>query len=535
MGKKVFYDDDARQRIIAGAEIIYKAVKTTLGPKGRNVVIKKNYGQIITHDGVTVAKNVDLTDDEVTLGYSVGADIVRNASIKMGDLAGDGTTTVTVLTYHILAEANKLITAGYDPMQLRRGLEEAKELVLTELKNMNEEIAADSDKVAQIATISAEDAEIGRIVAEVVKAVGSDGVISVESGQGMELESEIVKGYTFDKGYVSPYFVTDTARMEAVLERPLVLVTDQKLTSNREILPLLEKVAQTGKKELLIIAEDVQGEVLQTLVVNKLKGIFTAVCVKAPSFGDFRKETLQDIAILTGATFITEDHGDTVAEATLEVLGQAKRVLVTQDETTIIEGDGEQEDVELRMTQIEEQAKHADGNYNKDRYKQRAAALKGAVAIIRVGGVTETEIEEKKYRVDDAVAAAKAAVKGGIVAGGGITLLNLSDTLTDDDPGQMLLRKALRKPFAILLENAGLSAEAYVGPLANKVGIGIDVSNPNKTVNLKEAGIVDPTLVTTEAIQNSVSIAGTAMTMGALVVEEPQKETAMPMMPPGAM
>jgi chaperonin GroEL len=342
MAKKVFYDDDARRRVLGGAEILYNAVKTTMGPKGRNVVISKSYGSpTVTHDGVTVAKGVELEDvDDETLGYKVGAELIKQAANKMNDVAGDGTTTVTVLTYHILNEANKLIAAGHDPMQLRRGLEKAAEEVQKQLSGMSEDIKANKKRVAEVATISAGDSEIGTLIAEVIDKVGKDGVVTVEEGQSLELESEVVEGFTFDKGFVSPYMVTDTARMEAVVEKPAILITDKKISSAQEFLPILEKLAQAGKKDIIIIAEDVEGEILGTLVLNKLKGVLNAVCVKAPAFGDRRKDILNDIAILTGGDVITEDRGMTFENVDLDVIGTARKVIVDQDNTTIIEGGG---------------------------------------------------------------------------------------------------------------------------------------------------------------------------------------------------
>lgn len=530
MGKKVFYDDDARKRLLAGAEILYNAVKTTMGPKGRNVIIAKNYGPgIVTHDGVTVARSIDLSEDEDRMGYKTGVDFVKSAAVKMNDLAGDGTTTVTVLTYHILNEANKLIAAGHNPMQLRKSLDDATDIVLENLKTLSEDISQNSKKIADVATISAGgDKEIGKLVADVIKQVGKDSVVTVEEGQGTELEKEIVKGYTFDKGYVSPYFVNDQVRMEAVLDNPAILITDQKIRSTQDFLPLVEKMANNQMKNLLVIAEDVEGEALQAFVLNTMKGTFNTVCVKAPSFGDGRKETLQDLAVLTGGTFVTEDQGLYVASASVNDLGHAKKVIVTKDETTIIEGAGVQEDIDTRVKQVEKQAETTNSEYSRDRYKQRAAALGGKVAIIRVGGVTETEIEEKKYRVDDAVHAAKAALAEGIVPGGGVTLLNLSLGVEDK-----LLRNALQMPFRILMENSGLNPDKWIDQIAEKQGWGVDVNNPDKLIDLKQNGVVDPTLVTKEAIQNAVSIAGTAMTMGALVVEEPVKEIPAPMPPMG--
>lgn len=536
MAKKVFYDDDARKRVLAGAEILYNAVKTTMGPKGRNVVISKSYGApTVTHDGVTVAKGVEIGDvDDETLGYKVGAELIKQAASKMNDVAGDGTTTVTVLTYNILNEANKLIAAGHNPMLLRKGLEAAAADVLKKLDGMREDIQGKKTRVAEVATISAGDAEIGKLIADVMDKVGRDGVVTVEEGQGLELESEVVEGFTFDRGYVSPYMVTDTARMEAVYNKPAVVITDKKISSIQEFLPILEKLAQAGKKDLVLVAEEVDGEALATLILNRLKGVFNTVAVKAPAFGDRRKEILEDIAILTGATVISEDRGYSFEEADLNMVGTARKVIVGKDDTTIIEGAGSAADVTARIKQITAQIESASSEYDREQLEKRRAALSGKVAVIKVGGATETEIEEKKFRVDDAVAAVKAALAEGIVPGGGVTLVNLAATITtnnDDDAaiaaGKMVLKNALEQPFRILLSNAGLNADEWLPQVkAAKAGQGVNVNTPGKLVDLKAAGVVDPARVTKEALQNSVSIAGTSMTMGALVVEVPEKSAA---------
>lgn len=533
MAKKVFYDDDARRRVLEGARILYEAVKTTMGPKGRNVVISKSYGSpTVTHDGVTVAKGVEIADvDDETLGYKVGAELIKQAANKMNDVAGDGTTTVTVLTYHILNEANKLIAAGHNPMLLRKGLEAAAHDVIKELNGLSEDIKSDKKRVAQVATISAGDAEIGNLIADVIEKVGKEGVVTVEEGQGLALESEVVEGFTFDKGFVSPYMVTDTTRMEAIYDRPAIVITDKKVSSVQEFLPLLEKLAQAGKKDLVLIAEDVEGEALGTFILNRLKGVFNTLALKAPSFGDRRKDILNDIAILTGATVITEDRGMTFENVDLDVVGSARKVIASQDETTIIEGTGDVNEINARIKQITAQAAAASSEYDKENLDKRRAALSGKVAVIKVGGATETEIEEKKYRVDDAVAAVKAALDEGIVSGGGVTLVNLVSSIKSDDKedssvtaGRQLLAKSLEQPFRILLGNAGLNADEWLPQVkAGKTGMGVDVNSGVKLVDLKKSGIVDPARVTKEAIQNAASIAGTAMTMGALVAEVPEK------------
>ncbi len=537
MAKKVFYDDEARKRVLSGAEQLYNAVKVTMGPRGRNVVISKSYGgPTVTHDGVTVAKGVELPEDsDETLGQSVGAELIKQAANKMNDVAGDGTTTVTVLTYHILNEANKLIAAGHNPMELRKGIEEAGAEIIAKLAGMSEDVGNNQDRIAEVATISAADKSIGKLIAEVIKQVGKDGVVTVEEGQGLHMESEVVEGFTMDRGFVSPYMVTDPARMEAAYDKPLILVTDKKITSIQEFLPILEKAAQSGKKDMVIIAEDVEGEALGTLVLNKLKGVFNTVAIKAPGFGDRKKDTLQDIAVLTGATLISEDTGGNFESADLSMLGTARKVIVGKDETTIIEGAGSAADVQGRIAQINVQADNASSEYDKENLEKRRAALSGKVAVIKVGGATETAIEEKKFRVDDAVNAVKAALDEGIVPGGGVTPVDLSKGLKVDGndsvtAGRQLLKNALVQPFRQLMSNAGLNADELLPKVleSKKTGQGFDVTKPGKLIDLMSVGVVDPARVTKEAIQNSVSIAATAITMGALVVEIPEPEAPAP-------
>lgn len=547
MAKKIFYDADARARVLAGAEELYKAVRVTMGPKGRNVVIGKSFGsQTVTHDGVTVAKAVEIpVRDDETLGQSVGAELVKQAASKTNDVVGDGTTTATVLTYHILNEANKLIAAGHNPMDLKKGLDAAATTVLGNVGAMTEKIAGNKKKVAEVATVSAGDAEIGELIADVIEAVGEDGVVTVEQSQSLGLEKEIVEGFKIDRGYVSAYMVTDTARMEASYEKPLIMVTDKKISSIQEILPLLEKVAQGGKKELVIVAEDVDGEALATLILNRLKGVFNTLAIKAPAFGDRRKAILQDIATLTGATVISEEQGFTFENATLDMLGSARKIIAGKDDTTIIEGYGDVKAVKARITEIKAQIENAKSEYDKENLEKRLAALAGKVAVIKVGGATEPEIEEKKFRVDDAVAATKAAVAEGIVPGGGVTLVDLSKKLTveatkvgsSEEAGHLVLKRALVQPFRELMTNAGLNPDEKLPMVmaAAKGGQGFDVNDAAKLVDLKTKGIVDPAKVTREAITNAVSIAGTAMTMGSLIVElpEPKEATAGGGMPGG--
>lgn len=529
MAKQVFYGDEAREKVLAGAKTLADAVKTTMGPKGRNVVISKSYGgPNVTHDGVTVAEAIDLPENEDNLGEKVGAELIKQAAKKMNKAAGDGTTTVTVLTYEILKEANRLIAAGHNPMELRKGVEKAGAQVLSELNKIAEPVDGKNDLITEVASISAGDTEIGKLIASVISRIGKDGVVSVEAGQGLAMESEITEGFTFDRGYVSAYMTTDTNRMEAVYNKPAIIITDKKISSAQEMLPLMEKLVASGKKDIVLIAEDVEGEALGILILNRLKGALNTVAVKAPSFGDRRKEVLQDIATLTGASVITSDQGMTFDNVGLEVVGSARKVIVAKDNTTIIEGAGDKTTISQRIDQIKSQASVATSDYDREQLDKRAAALSGKVAVIKVGGATETEIDEKKYRVDDAVAAVKAALLEGIVPGGGVTPINLAGKITGDSSGAEIMRNALLMPFKQLATNAGLNAEALLAQVQEaKPGYGVDVANyQGKLIDLKKAGVVDPAMVTYQAIRNAVSIASTAMTMGALVVDIPEKPTA---------
>ena len=539
MAKKVFYGDDARARVLGGAEALYNAVKVTYGPKGGNVVVSKSYGApTVTHDGVTVADSVDLPEnDDETLGYKVGAELIKQAANKLNKVAGDGTTTVTVLTYNILKEANRLIAAGHNPQELRKGIEEAGREVVAELEKLTEPIEGKPSRVAEVATISAGSQEIGDLIAEVIAKIGKDGVVTVEAGQALEMESEVVEGFSIDRGFTSALFVTDVNRQEAVFEKPAVVVTDKKLSSIQDVAPILEKLAQTGKKDLVLIAEEVEGEALSIMVLNKLKGVFNSVAIKAPSFGERRKEVFEDIAVLTGATVVSEERGMTFDNTGMEVVGSARKVIVGKDESTIIEGAGSKDAVEARIAQITMQAENATSSYDREQYEQRAAALSGKVAVIKVGGASETEIDEKKFRVDDAVAATKAALAEGIVAGGGVTLVNLAGSIaangTDSrSAGKVILKNALKQPFVQITTNAGLNSQALLAQVEDaKPGQGVNVMQPEAgLVDVKKAGVIDPARVTKEAIQNAVSIAATAATMGALVVDVPEKEPAAPSM-----
>ena len=529
MAKQVFYGDEAREKVLAGAKTLADAVKTTMGPKGRNVIISKSYGgPNVTHDGVTVAEAIDLPENEDNLGEKVGAELIKQAAKKMNKAAGDGTTTVTVLTYEILKEANRLIAAGHNPMELRKGVEKAGAQVLSELNKIAEPVDGKNDLITEVASISAGDTEIGKLIASVISRIGKDGVVSVEAGQGLAMESEITEGFTFDRGYVSAYMATDTNRMEAVYDKPAIIITDKKISSAQEMLPLMEKLVASGKKDIMLIAEDVEGEALGILILNRLKGALNTVAVKAPSFGDRRKEVLQDIATLTGASVITSDQGMTFDNVGLEVVGSARKVIVAKDNTTIIEGAGDKTTISQRIDQIKAQAGIATSDYDREQLDKRAAALSGKVAVIKVGGATETEIDEKKYRVDDAVAAVKAALLEGIVPGGGVTPINLAGKITGDSAGAEIMRNALLMPFKQLATNAGLNAEALLAQVQEaKPGYGVDVANyRGKLIDLKKAGVVDPAMVTYQAIRNAVSIASTAMTMGALVVDIPEKPAA---------
>ena len=542
MAKKIFYNEDARERVLGGAKALYDAVKVTFGPKGHNVVIAKKYGgPTITHDGVTVAESIDLEEgDDSKLGYKVGAELIKQAATKLNKVAGDGTTTVTVLTYHILTEANKLIAAGHNPQELRKGIEAAGAEIIKGLDKLSEDIAGNPDRVAEVATISAGSEEIGKLIANVISKIGQDGIVTVEAGQGLHLESEVVEGFSFDRGYSSPFFITDTNRQEAVYDKPDILITDKKISSAAEFVPFLEKMVASGKKDLVLIAEEIEGEALSILVLNRLKGVFNTLAIKAPSFGDRRKEILEDIAILTGATVVNSDLGMTLEEAGLDVLGSARKVIATKDGTTIVEGAGKASDVKARIEAIKAHAESASSSYDKEQLEKRAAALLGRVAVIKVGGATETEIDEKKFRVDDAVAATKAALSEGIVPGGGIALVNLSVALKADGSdsiaaGRKILKNALKAPFTHITENAGLNSAALLAQVeAAKPGQGINVMKPKAgIVDVKKDGVVDPAKVTKEAVQNAVSIAATAITMGALVVDIPEPEA--PAAAPGGM
>lgn len=507
MGDRIFHQDEARKRILEGAKILYEAVTTTLGPKGHNVVIGKGFPPKVTHDGVTVAKSIEIevVDDE-TLGQKVGADMIKEAATRM-DETGDGTTTVTVLTYHILNEANKLIAAGHSPMQLRRELEEAAQEAISLIKG--EDVKG---KLNEVAYISAADKEIGDMVATIVEAIGKDGRVSIERSQEQITKADVVDGFTVERGLQSPYFVMND-KGEAEYERPGILVYEGRLYDWNDVLPVIESLIKE-KRPLVIFAEEVGTDVIANLVLNKVQGVFPSMAISVP-MGNYH---LKDIAAVTGATPFGGETGNALSAFVPEALGDAKKVISGRDKTTIVEGMGNTKDHEARLG---DGAKNAKSEWERDTYQKRLSAIRGQVAVIRVGGNSESEIEEKMYRIEDAVNAAKVALEDGIVDGGGVTPLRISKEMKLDTQGAQLLKNALQQPFRILLANAGLSADAYLSQL--KPGEGVNV-NTLQVVNLRKEGIIDPAAVTKRAIQNAVSVAGTAMTMGALIVPIPKEE-----------
>jgi len=533
--KDIRYTDEARKSVLAGVEKLAKAVKVTLGPAGRNVILEKKFGiPVITKDGVTVAKEIDLKDPY----ENVGAQLVREVASKTADVAGDGTTTATVLAEAIFREGLRMIATGANPVEVKRGIDKAVEVVVEELKKLSKQVS-DSREIEQVATISANnDPEIGKKIAEAMDKVGKDGVITIEEGKSTETYVEVVNGYQFDRGYLSPYFVTNPDKMEAVLEDPYILITDKKLSSIRELLPVLERVLQTGKP-LLIIAEDVEGEALATLVVNKLRGVLQVAAVKAPGYGERRKEMLRDIAILTGGVVISEETGMKLENARLEDLGRAKKVIVDKENTTIIEGAGKKEEIEGRIKQIKEQIKETKSDYDREKLQERLAKLSGGVAVIYVGAATEAEMKERKLRIEDAVHATKAAVEEGIVPGGGVAYLRAvakleelenQETNPDRKLGIKIVRRALHEPARLIAENAGYEGNLIVEEIKKRGGnIGFDALR-GQFVDMFEAGIIDPTKVVRTAIQNAASVASLLLTTEAVVVEvkEPKKNGAAP-------
>jgi len=535
--KELLFNVDARAKLKKGVDHLAEAVKVTLGPKGRNVVIDKKFGSpTVTKDGVTVAKEVELSDPV----ENMGAQMVKEVATKTSDLAGDGTTTATVLAQAIFREGLKNVTAGANPMELKRGIERAVEAVVEHLKTISTP-SAGKKEIAQVGTISANnDKEIGNLIAEAMEKVGKDGVITVEEAKGLETTLETVDGMQFDRGYLSPYFVTDPEKMEAVLDDPYILIHDKKISAMKELLPILEKVAQTGKP-LLLIAEDVEGEALATLVVNKLRGTLKVVAVKAPGFGDRRKEMLRDVAVLTGGQVISEEVGFKLENATLSDLGRAKRVVVDKDNTTIVDGKGKEGDIQGRINEIKAAVEKSTSDYDKEKLQERLAKLAGGVAVINVGAATETEMKEKKARVEDALHATRAAVEEGIVPGGGVALLRAQIALEkikgteDEKVGVEIVRRALEEPIRMIAQNAGAEGSIVVARVRESKDKNFGYNAQTDAYeDLAKSGVIDPTKVTRTALQNAASIAGLLLTTECVVVEKKEDKPAPPA-PPGGM
>ncbi len=536
MAKQLQFSDEARRSLKAGLDKLAEAVGTTLGPKGRNVALDKKWGApTVTHDGVTVAKEIELEDPY----ENMGAQLLKEAATKTNDVAGDGTTTATVLAQAIVNEGMKNVAAGANAMLLKRGLEVGSEAVVKAIREMARPVDTRED-VANVAAISAADMEIGNLIADVMDKVGKDGVITVEESKGLEFEVEYVEGMQFDRGYISPYFITNADTAESVLEDAYVLIYDKKISSAQDLVPLLEKMVQAGRRNLLVVAEDVDGEALATLVLNKLRGVFNVVGVKAPAFGDRRKEMLRDIAVLTGGEVITEEMGRQLETATLADLGQARKVVSTKDDTTIIEGMGSEVEIRGRVEQIRAQIETTTSDYDREKLQERLAKLSGGVAIIRVGAATETELKEKKHRVEDALSATRAAVEEGIVPGGGVALINAISALDgielsypDEKTGLNILRAALEKPMKGIVSNAGMDGAVVIAEIrrrqgeANDTAIAYDVMG-NRYVDMFEAGIIDPAKVTRSAVENATSIAAMILSTEALITDIPKPEPPMP-------
>jgi len=534
--KEIRFHTDARERMLRGIDILSNAVRVTLGPKGRNVVLDKSFGAPrISKDGVTVAKEIELADKF----ENMGAQMVREVASKTSDQAGDGTTTAIVLAQTIVREGAKAAAAGMNPMDLKRGIDQAVNAVVKEIEKRSKKVST-NDEIAQVGTVSANnDSEIGRMIAEAMQKVGNEGVITVEEAKSLETELDVVEGMQFDRGYVSPYFVTNAEKMVAELEEPYILLHEKKLSSLQSLLPLLESAVKSGKP-LLIVAEDVEGEALATLVVNKLRGGLKVAAVKAPGFGDRRKAMLEDMAILTGGQVISEDLGIKLENVTLDMLGKSKRIRVEKENTTIIDGAGQKDDIQGRCTQIRQQIEETTSDYDREKLQERLAKLAGGVAVIRVGGATEVEVKEKKDRVDDATHATRAAVEEGIVPGGGVALLYAAKTLdgltpenNDQKVGIDIVKRALQSPVRQVAENAGDDGSIVVGKLldSNDLNRGFDAET-GEYVDMVKTGIIDPTKVVRLALQNAASVAGLLVTTEAMVAEKPKKETA-PAMPPG--
>ena len=528
MAKMIQFGEEARRAMQSGVDKLANTVKVTLGPKGRNVILDKKFGSpLITNDGVSIAREIELEDPY----ENMGAQLVKEVATKTNDVAGDGTTTATLLAQAIIREGLKNVTAGANPILIRNGIKKAVDVAVEEIKNISKPVAGKED-IARVAAISAADEEIGTLISEAMEKVGNEGVITVEESKSMGTELDVVEGMQFDRGYVSPYMATDTEKMEALLDNPLILITDKKISNIQEILPILEQIVQNGRK-LLIIAEDVEGEAMATLVVNKLRGTFNCVAVKAPGFGDRRKEMLQDIAILTGGEVISEELGRDLKEVTLDMLGQAESVKVTKENTTIVNGKGEKSLIKERINQIKTQIEETSSEFDKEKLQERLAKLSGGVAVIKVGAATETELKERKLRIEDALAATKAAVEEGIVPGGGTAYVNainkvaeLTSEVDDTQVGINIIVKALEEPMRQIAINAGLEGSVIIEKVKySEAGIGYDALN-DKYVNMLQAGIVDPTKVTRSALQNAASVASTFLTTEAAVADIPQKEAA---------
>ena len=537
MAKQISFEEDARRKLEAGMNTLADAVRVTLGPKGRNVVLDKKWGApTITNDGVSIAKEIDLEDPY----EKIGAELVKEVAKKTDDVAGDGTTTATVLAWSMVREGLRNVAAGANPMALKRGIEQGVESAVQAIRDIAVEVD-DKEQIAQVAAISANDRSIGDLIAEAIDKVGKDGVITVEEGQTFGMELDFVEGMRFDKGYISPYFVTDPERMEASLDNPYLLFVSSKIGSVRDLVPVLEKVMQTGKP-LVIIAEDVEGEALATLVVNKIRGTFNAAAVKAPGFGDRRKAMLQDMAILTGGQVISEEVGLKLENTTLDLLGQARKVVITKDETTIVEGAGDKSDVEGRIRQIKSEIENTDSDYDREKLQERLAKLSGGVAVLKVGAATEVELKEKKHRIEDAVSTTKAAIEEGVVAGGGVTLLRaqekvrqLAESLEGDEAtGARIVARSLEQPLHQIAINAGLEGGVVVDKVRHLEGWNGLNAATNTYEDLRAAGIIDAAKVTRSGVQNAASIAALFLTTEAVVTDLPEKHPA-PAMPGGGM
>jgi chaperonin GroEL len=534
MAKQIIFGEEARKSLKNGVDTLTDAIRVTLGPRGRPVALDKKWGApSVLNDGVSIAKEIELPDPFENMGVQ----LVKQAATKTNDACGDGTSTSTIIAQAIISEGFKNIAAGADAMALKRGVDKGVEALVDELKRMSIPVAG-REQVAQVAAISAIDQEVGDLIADVMEKVGKDGVITVEEGKGLQFETEYVEGMKFDRGYISPYFITNAEQMRAELEDPYILITDKKLSAINDILPALEKIVQVSKN-LVIIAEDIEGESLATLVVNKLRGTLSPLAVKAPGFGDRRKAMLQDIAILTGGNVISEEVGRKLDSVTIEDLGRARRVIADKDNTTIVEGKGQAKDIEARIKQIRSEIDISTSDYDKEKLQERLAKLAGGVAVIKVGGATETELKEKKHRVEDALSATRAAVEEGILPGGGVALLNALSALnklkveSDEATGVNLLKRALEEPMRCIAENSGREGSVVINAIKeSKPGIGYDALKDEMNINMVERGIVDPLKVTRSALQNGASIATMILTTESLVTDIPEKEK-MPAMPPG--